>query len=194
MSKMPNDINGIQGSPVYNHPQMEFEILSTLIHQRVDRRYPVNGLRQHWPRSARSCSALSQLAQIAFSSISFTNGGSKLHRGSNTEAHGSGIPKRVLAAKSRPQSEVPHSLSKLFTDILAVFPGPFIALEKVAVLYIMFLTTRWQTSPTQRPVAPWPSQPFTFHFRVCGASSCVSTLSQSPGSTIPLSLSRRHCL
>ncbi|KYK61158.1 hypothetical protein DCS_02299 [Drechmeria coniospora] len=42
-----------------------------------------------------------------------------------------------------------HPLSKFFTDILATFPDISMLPERVAVLYIMFLVTRWQISPTR---------------------------------------------
>ncbi|KAF3070991.1 BZIP transcription factor [Daldinia childiae] len=42
-----------------------------------------------------------------------------------------------------------HPLSKVFTDILAAFPGMSGLPERVAVLYYMFLVMRWQVSPTQ---------------------------------------------
>ncbi|KAI1799253.1 hypothetical protein F4811DRAFT_114955 [Daldinia bambusicola] len=42
-----------------------------------------------------------------------------------------------------------HPLSKVFTDILAAFPGISGLPERVAVLYYMFLVMRWQVSPTQ---------------------------------------------
>ncbi|KAI1460782.1 hypothetical protein F4805DRAFT_454227 [Annulohypoxylon moriforme] len=41
-----------------------------------------------------------------------------------------------------------HPLSKVFTDILAAFPGISTLPERVAVLYYMFLVMRWQVSPT----------------------------------------------
>ncbi|KXJ96985.1 hypothetical protein Micbo1qcDRAFT_229763 [Microdochium bolleyi] len=42
-----------------------------------------------------------------------------------------------------------HPLSKVFTDILATFPGICTLPEKVAVLYVMFVQMRWSISPTQ---------------------------------------------
>ncbi|KAI1343980.1 hypothetical protein F5Y15DRAFT_368659 [Xylariaceae sp. FL0016] len=63
-----------------------------------------------------------------------------------------------------------HPLSKVFTDILATFPGICTLPERVAVLYIMFLIMRWQISPTQenydllpRWVRPVASQFHTPH-------------------------------
>ncbi|KAK4175434.1 hypothetical protein QBC36DRAFT_302000 [Triangularia setosa] len=43
-----------------------------------------------------------------------------------------------------------HPLSKVFTDILARFPGLSNLPERVAVLYLMFLLMRWQISPTKQ--------------------------------------------
>ncbi|KAG5948737.1 hypothetical protein E4U53_006168 [Claviceps sorghi] len=42
-----------------------------------------------------------------------------------------------------------HPLSKVFTDVLARFPGISRLPERVAVLYVMFLVMRWQISPTR---------------------------------------------
>ncbi|KAK4644655.1 hypothetical protein QC761_306800 [Podospora bellae-mahoneyi] len=42
-----------------------------------------------------------------------------------------------------------HPLSKVFTDILARFPGLSRLPERAAVLYLMFLLMRWQVSPTR---------------------------------------------
>ncbi|KAH8677434.1 hypothetical protein BX600DRAFT_430782 [Xylariales sp. PMI_506] len=47
------------------------------------------------------------------------------------------------------QSQYSHPLSKVFTDILATFPGICTLPERVAVLYAMFLLMRWQISPTR---------------------------------------------
>ncbi|KAK0674494.1 hypothetical protein QBC41DRAFT_378053 [Cercophora samala] len=43
-----------------------------------------------------------------------------------------------------------HPLSKVFTDILARFPGLCHLPERVAVLHLMFLLMRWQISPTRQ--------------------------------------------
>ncbi|KAH9908071.1 BZIP transcription factor [Xylariomycetidae sp. FL2044] len=58
-----------------------------------------------------------------------------------------------------------HPLSKVFTDILATFPGICTLPERIAVLYVMFLIMRWQISPTRENyelLPPWarplPSQ------------------------------------
>ncbi|KAI0025756.1 hypothetical protein F4780DRAFT_224254 [Xylariomycetidae sp. FL0641] len=63
-----------------------------------------------------------------------------------------------------------HPLSKVFTDILATFPGICTLPERVATLYIMFLVMRWQISPTQENwelLPPWmrpgPAQLYTPH-------------------------------
>ncbi|CAJ2511535.1 Uu.00g071600.m01.CDS01 [Anthostomella pinea] len=63
-----------------------------------------------------------------------------------------------------------HPLSKVFTDILATFPGICTLPERVAVLYIMFLIMRWQISPTPENfgllpswAAPTPEQLATPH-------------------------------
>ncbi|KAI2784075.1 hypothetical protein F4815DRAFT_267736 [Daldinia loculata] len=50
-----------------------------------------------------------------------------------------------------------HPLSKVFTDILAAFPGISGLPERVAVLYYMFLVMRWQVSPTQENYDLLPS-------------------------------------
>ncbi|KAL7623970.1 hypothetical protein AAE478_005527 [Parahypoxylon ruwenzoriense] len=50
-----------------------------------------------------------------------------------------------------------HPLSKVFTDILAAFPGISTLPERVAVLYIMFLIMRWQVSPSQENYDLLPS-------------------------------------
>ncbi|KAK8086951.1 hypothetical protein PG994_001925 [Apiospora phragmitis] len=63
-----------------------------------------------------------------------------------------------------------HPLSKVFTDILATFPGICGLPERVAVLYVMFLVMRWQISPTKENydllpswARPQPSQVYISH-------------------------------
>lgn len=63
-----------------------------------------------------------------------------------------------------------HPLSKVFTDILATFPGISGLPERVAVLYTMFLIMRWQISPTKENfellpywARPQPSQIYISH-------------------------------
>ncbi|KAH6867875.1 hypothetical protein B0T10DRAFT_596257 [Thelonectria olida] len=46
------------------------------------------------------------------------------------------------------QSVYSHPMSKVFTDILQTFPDLSRLPERVAMLYIMFLTMRWRVSPT----------------------------------------------
>lgn len=55
------------------------------------------------------------------------------------------------------QSVYAHPLSKVFTDILATFPGICTLPERVAVLYIMFLIMRWQIAPTKENYDRLPS-------------------------------------
>ncbi|KAI0882418.1 uncharacterized protein GGS22DRAFT_181021 [Annulohypoxylon maeteangense] len=68
-----------------------------------------------------------------------------------------GVPAREVIGPRYPsvssllnpsQSVFSHPLSKVFTDILAAFPGISTLPERVAVLYYMFLVMRWQVSPT----------------------------------------------
>ncbi|KAI0137341.1 BZIP transcription factor [Xylariales sp. AK1849] len=68
------------------------------------------------------------------------------------------------------RSAFSHPLSKVFTDILATFPGICMLPERVAVLYIMFLVMRWQISPTKENynlLPPWaqpvPAQLYNTH-------------------------------
>ncbi|KAK8094479.1 hypothetical protein PG997_001164 [Apiospora hydei] len=63
-----------------------------------------------------------------------------------------------------------HPLSKVFTDILATFPGICGLPERVAVLYVMFLVMRWQISPSKENydmlpswARPQPSQVYISH-------------------------------
>ncbi|KAI0013304.1 hypothetical protein F4779DRAFT_625432 [Xylariaceae sp. FL0662B] len=63
-----------------------------------------------------------------------------------------------------------HPISKVFTDILATFPGLCTLPERVSSLYIMFLVMRWQISPSQENydlLPPWmlpvPAQLSYFH-------------------------------
>lgn len=63
-----------------------------------------------------------------------------------------------------------HPLSKVFTDILATFPDLSTLPERIAILYMMFLTMRWQICPTPENydrlpewMTPRPSQLFTPH-------------------------------
>ncbi|KAI1093460.1 hypothetical protein F5B19DRAFT_450483 [Rostrohypoxylon terebratum] len=69
-----------------------------------------------------------------------------------------GVPPREIIGPRYPsvssllnpsQSAFSHPLSKVFTDILAAFPGISTLPERVAVLYYMFLMMRWQVSPTR---------------------------------------------
>ncbi|KAI1480424.1 hypothetical protein K445DRAFT_322102 [Daldinia sp. EC12] len=69
-----------------------------------------------------------------------------------------GVPTRDIVGPKYPSvssllnpanSVFSHPLSKVFTDILAAFPGMSGLPERVAVLYYMFLVMRWQVSPTQ---------------------------------------------
>ncbi|KAI0096530.1 hypothetical protein F4814DRAFT_434986 [Daldinia grandis] len=69
-----------------------------------------------------------------------------------------GVPTRDIVGPRYPSvssllnpasSVFSHPLSKVFTDILAAFPGISTLPERVAVLYYMFLVMRWQVSPTQ---------------------------------------------
>ncbi|KAI2610899.1 uncharacterized protein GGS25DRAFT_480398 [Hypoxylon fragiforme] len=69
-----------------------------------------------------------------------------------------GVPARDVVGPRYPsvssllnpaRSVLSHPLSKVFTDILAAFPGISTLPERVAVLYFMFLLMRWQISPTQ---------------------------------------------
>jgi hypothetical protein len=63
-----------------------------------------------------------------------------------------------------------HAVSKLIIDILRTFPDLHKLPEQVAVIYIMFLITRWEVEPTKENyerlpewVRPLPSQLFTPH-------------------------------
>ncbi|KAI2471813.1 hypothetical protein F4781DRAFT_78028 [Annulohypoxylon bovei var. microspora] len=69
-----------------------------------------------------------------------------------------GVPAREVVGPRYPSvssllnpshSAFSHPLSKVFTDILAAFPGISTLPERVAVLYYMFLVMRWQVSPTR---------------------------------------------
>ncbi|KAI1471525.1 uncharacterized protein F4812DRAFT_181860 [Daldinia caldariorum] len=69
-----------------------------------------------------------------------------------------GVPTRDIVGPKYPSvssllnpanSVFSHPLSKVFTDILAAFPGISGLPERIAVLYYMFLVMRWQVSPTQ---------------------------------------------
>ncbi|KAI5863420.1 hypothetical protein GGS23DRAFT_566844 [Durotheca rogersii] len=78
-----------------------------------------------------------------------------------------GVPTREVVGPRYPSvssllnpanSALSHPLSKVFTDILAAFPGISTLPERVAVLYIMFLIMRWQVSPTRENwelLPPW---------------------------------------
>ncbi|KAI1323828.1 hypothetical protein F5Y16DRAFT_382690 [Xylariaceae sp. FL0255] len=66
-----------------------------------------------------------------------------------------------------PQNSIySHPVSRVFTDILATFPDIYRLPEKVAMLYIMFLITRWMISPTQenRDLLPSLAQPVAEQF------------------------------
>jgi hypothetical protein len=63
-----------------------------------------------------------------------------------------------------------HPISKLITDILRTFPDLSRLPEQVAVIYIMFLITRWEVEPTRENyerlpewMRPLPSALFTPH-------------------------------
>lgn len=64
----------------------------------------------------------------------------------------------------------PHPFSKVFTEILGIYPNISTVPEKLAALHIMFLLMRWQISSTQENydrlpdwMTPRPSQLFTAH-------------------------------
>ncbi|CZT42188.1 related to bZIP transcription factor [Rhynchosporium secalis] len=100
-----------------------------------------------------------------------------LHERQQQAADGMSTPKLVGPAYPSVSSllnpskaATSHPLSKVFTDILGIFPDLSTLPEKVAVLYIMFLVMRWQISPTQENydrlpewATPRPSQIFTPH-------------------------------
>jgi len=100
-----------------------------------------------------------------------------LHERQKQAAEGVATPKLVgpaypsVSSLLNPEKSIhSHPLSKVFTDILATFPGLSTLPEQVATLYIMFLIMRWQISPTQENydrlpdwVTPRPSQLFTPH-------------------------------
>lgn len=58
--------------------------------------------------------------------------------------------------KNPDRSRYAHPLSKVFTDIIRTFPDIKQLPEQVAILYIMFLTMRWQICPTQENYARLP--------------------------------------
>ncbi|KAL8794217.1 MAG: hypothetical protein Q9195_003171 [Heterodermia aff. obscurata] len=69
-----------------------------------------------------------------------------------------------------PHPPYAHPLSKVFTDIVRTFPDIKNLPEQVAILYIMFLTMRWQIAPTRENysrlpewVVPLPAQHLTPH-------------------------------
>ncbi|OTB04354.1 hypothetical protein M426DRAFT_320952 [Hypoxylon sp. CI-4A] len=78
-----------------------------------------------------------------------------------------GVPTREVIGPRYPSvssllnpasSAFAHPISKVFTDILAAFPGISGLPERVAVLYMMFLMMRWQISPTRENydrLPPW---------------------------------------
>ncbi|KAI1418219.1 hypothetical protein F5Y13DRAFT_37436 [Hypoxylon sp. FL1857] len=90
-----------------------------------------------------------------------------------------GVPPREVVGPRYPSvssllnpanSVFSHPLSKVFTDILAAFPGISGLPERVAVLYYMFLVMRWQVSPTRENydllplwALPTPAQLSTLH-------------------------------
>lgn len=77
-----------------------------------------------------------------------------------------GVPTREVVGPRYPSvssllnpanSAFSHPLSKVFTDILAAFPGISGLPERVAVLYYMFLVMRWQVCPTRENFEMLPS-------------------------------------
>ncbi|KAI1105038.1 hypothetical protein F4804DRAFT_305321 [Jackrogersella minutella] len=77
-----------------------------------------------------------------------------------------GIPTREVVGPRYPSvssllnpanSAFSHPLSKVFTDILAAFPGISGLPERVAVLYYMFLVMRWQVQPSRENVELLPA-------------------------------------
>lgn len=99
-----------------------------------------------------------------------------LHSRQQQAAEGVDMPKLVgpaypsVSSLLNPALSVnSHPLSKVFTDILGTFPIHNLP-EQVAVLYLMFLTMRWQIAPTQEHynklpewMVPRPSQLFQTH-------------------------------
>ncbi|KAI1781054.1 hypothetical protein F4818DRAFT_436245 [Hypoxylon cercidicola] len=77
-----------------------------------------------------------------------------------------GVPAREVVGPRYPSvssllnpanSALSHPLSKVFTDILAAFPGISGLPERVAVLYYMFLVMRWQVCPSRDNFAMLPA-------------------------------------
>ncbi|KAE8153843.1 hypothetical protein BDV25DRAFT_168133 [Aspergillus avenaceus] len=90
-----------------------------------------------------------------------------------------GVPRQKLVGPPYPsvssllnpeKGAFSHPLSKVFTDILRIFPDISSLPEQVGVLYLMFLLMRWQIYPTPENyerlpewLTPRPSQLFTPH-------------------------------
>ncbi|KAK2069767.1 hypothetical protein P8C59_004321 [Phyllachora maydis] len=63
----------------------------------------------------------------------------------------------VLSLLKPSHSRFSHPLSKFFTDMLLTFPDLSGLPERVAVLYLMFLTMRWQICPSPENLARLPA-------------------------------------
>ncbi|KAI0484421.1 hypothetical protein GGR56DRAFT_613756 [Xylariaceae sp. FL0804] len=157
VNRMQTGVNGPQDTPAYQHLPMKHDW---------------NGASYPPPRSASAMSGASQ--QQHHQRIDYApEQGPSLKNGEPTcpldhllldflherrQRAAEGVPTQEIVGPRYPSvssllnpadSAYSHPLSKVFTDILATFPGICTLPERVAVLYIMFLIMRWQISPTQ---------------------------------------------
>jgi hypothetical protein len=172
INRMQTGINGAQDLPSYNHVPMKHDLSGFPISSPhpgclVTEAIPMP---RHNPESwgthsapIKNCAPTCPLDSLLLEFLS-----------ERRQRAAEGVPTQEIVGPRYPsvssllnpsQSAYAHPLSKVFTDILATFPGICTLPERVAVLYIMFLLMRWQISPTKENydrlpawVTPRPSQ------------------------------------
>ena len=129
---------------------------------------PTSEPQGHWNTIPRRMSATCPLDAILLDTVAERN-----------RARAAGLTKEEVVGPMYPNwnhllnkntSTPNHPVSKLIIDICRTFPDLSKLPEQVAVIYIMFLITRWEVEPTKENyerlpewVRPLPSQLFTPH-------------------------------
>ncbi|KAI0837339.1 hypothetical protein F5Y06DRAFT_271405 [Hypoxylon sp. FL0890] len=193
VNKMQTGVNGAQDTPDYQHLPMKHDWNAS--HPPPRGQAMTNGASQHQhhhqhrieysPRSPVQTAGI-QAAWVG-NSAPIKNGPPTCPLDSllldflqeRRQRAAEGVPPREVVGPRYPSvssllnpanSVFSHPLSKVFTDILAAFPGISGLPERVAVLYYMFLVMRWQVSPTRENydllplwALPTPAQLSTLH-------------------------------
>ncbi|KAI1135302.1 hypothetical protein F5Y05DRAFT_395154 [Hypoxylon sp. FL0543] len=191
--KMQTGINGAQDTPEYHHLPMKHDWNASNPSPRGH--IAVNGVPQHQHQQQHRIEySMMSTVQPPEIGASWVGNSAPIKNGPPTcpldsllldflqerrQRAAEGVPPREVVGPRYPSvssllnpanSVFSHPLSKVFTDILAAFPGISGLPERVAVLYYMFLVMRWQVSPTRENydllplwALPTPAQLSTLH-------------------------------